>query len=88
MQNGIASQSLKDYDMTILTHRTCTAAPIATNNARSIRVTFARVYALWCSRRALARLTTAQLEDVGVSASEARQEAHRPVWDVPANWRD
>ncbi|MGJ8617247.1 MAG: DUF1127 domain-containing protein [Sulfitobacter sp.] len=74
--------------MTTLTHRSCAATPIATTHSRSIRTVFAHAYALWCSRRALARLTAAQLEDVGVSASEADHEARRPVWDVPANWRD
>ena len=37
---------------------------------------------------ALTRLTPAQLEDVGVTQAEAHREANRPVWDVPANWRD
>ena len=74
--------------MTTLTHRTCAATKTTTTNARSIRAIFARAFGLWSSRRALARLTAAQLEDVGLSASDARREARRPVWDVPANWHD
>ncbi|WGW02202.1 DUF1127 domain-containing protein [Tropicibacter oceani] len=38
-------------------------------------------------RRALARLDDAALRDVGLSREEARQEAARPFWDAPENWR-
>ena len=37
-------------------------------------------------RRALATLSDAQLDDIAVSAQEARTEANRPIWDVPAHW--
>lgn len=74
--------------MTSLVRHTCSSSPNSTNKARSIVDIIARTYGLWRSRRALARLTAAQLKDVGVSPSEARNEANRPVWDVPANWRD
>lgn len=39
------------------------------------------------SRRALAALSDEQLADVGLSASEARREASRPIWDAPASWK-
>ena len=39
------------------------------------------------SRRALATLDATQLEDLGISASEARNEAARPFWDAPSRWR-
>lgn len=39
------------------------------------------------SRRALAALDATQLEDLGISASEAREEAARPFWDAPSRWR-
>ncbi|MGJ8625788.1 MAG: DUF1127 domain-containing protein [Sulfitobacter sp.] len=74
--------------MTSLVRRNSSSSLNSTNKARSIVDVIARAYGLWCSRRALARLTAAQLQDVGVSPSEARNEANRPVWDVPANWRD
>ena len=41
----------------------------------------------WRSRRALARLDSAGLADIGVSAEAARSEQARPLWDVPASWR-
>ena len=40
----------------------------------------------WRSRRALARLDTARLVDLGLDPAEARAEAGRAVWDVPASW--
>lgn len=42
--------------------------------------------ALARQRRALARMEPAQLRDLGIDAEEARAEAGRPVWDVPAHW--
>lgn len=41
---------------------------------------------LWRSRRALARLDAAALQDVGLTAEEARKEAAKQLWDVPNNW--
>lgn len=35
-------------------------------------------------RRALARLTAAELRDVGIAPQAARAEATRPFWDMPA----
>ncbi|SFE92261.1 Uncharacterized conserved protein YjiS, DUF1127 family [Sulfitobacter brevis] len=43
--------------------------------------------AAWRSRRALAALTTDQLHDIGLSRDAADKEAHRGIWDAPANWR-
>ncbi|QJF50447.1 DUF1127 domain-containing protein [Roseobacter ponti] len=43
---------------------------------------------LWRSRRALARLDTAALHDIGVSEKAARKEARLTVWDVPASWKN
>ena len=42
---------------------------------------------LWRSRRALAALDTAQLNDIGITAKDAAAEAARPIWDVPVHWR-
>ena len=41
---------------------------------------------LYSERRALASLDAAALTDLGISVSDARQEAARPVWDAPLNW--
>ncbi len=38
------------------------------------------------SRTALARLSAEQLCDIGLNAEQARLEANRAVWDVPAHW--
>lgn len=43
--------------------------------------------ALAHQRRALASLTDAQLDDIGVCPRDADIEANRPVWDVPSSWR-
>lgn len=43
--------------------------------------------ALWRQRRALGALDAAALRDIGISRAQALDEAERPIWDVPANWR-
>ena len=42
--------------------------------------------AVYQTRQSLARLTADQLNDVGISAQAARQEAARPFWDAPIHW--
>ncbi|MEM1232975.1 MAG: DUF1127 domain-containing protein [Pseudomonadota bacterium] len=39
------------------------------------------------TRRALARLDADQLADVGLSASQAKAETERSLWDAPSTWR-
>lgn len=43
---------------------------------------------VWRSRRALARLDAHALADVGITAACAVKEAAKPIWDVPATWRN
>ena len=38
-------------------------------------------------RQALAKLDDAALLDLGLTHSEVETETSRPLWDVPANWR-
>jgi uncharacterized protein YjiS (DUF1127 family) len=38
-------------------------------------------------RRALLKLEPHLLRDIGLTEAEARREAQRPFWDVPAHWR-
>jgi uncharacterized protein YjiS (DUF1127 family) len=38
-------------------------------------------------RRALSRLDTAALRDIGVTPDEVRTEVLRHAWDVPQSWR-
>ena len=47
----------------------------------------ARLAALRRQRQALAEMEESRLEDLGISPEEARREAARPPWDVPAHWR-
>lgn len=42
---------------------------------------------LWRQRRQLAKLDDRALQDIGVSRSEADQEASRMFWDAPSHWR-
>lgn len=42
--------------------------------------------ALWRSRRALARLDAAALEDIGIDREAALREARLGVWDAPESW--
>ncbi len=71
--------------MTTLTHHTCVTRP---SRPFSLLRVIARIQRVWTSRRALARLDPAQLDDVGITPIQAHHEARRAVWDVPANWRD
>ncbi|MDJ0823063.1 MAG: DUF1127 domain-containing protein [Paracoccaceae bacterium] len=54
-------------------------------------VSFAQRLLAWVSlarqRRDLARLDADALADIGVTAKDARDEANRPFWDAPENWR-
>lgn len=51
------------------------------------RFSLLKLYDVWQSRRALARLDASRLADVGLSAKAAHREAQKPIWDVPDNWR-
>ncbi len=42
---------------------------------------------VWRSRRALAKLDSHRLADVGLTAKGAAKEEAKPIWDVPTNWR-
>lgn len=54
---------------------------------RPARLSLRSALALWRSRRALAALDPAMLDDVGIRAEEARLEAQKPFWDAPASWK-
>ncbi len=58
------------------------------SNTKRSNLSRGSLLGLWRSRRALAQLDHAALEDIGVSAQEAHREASRPIWDVPATWKD
>ena len=50
------------------------------------RASLLDLLALGRQRRKLARLADAALRDMGLTRKEARDEAKRPVWDVPHHW--
>ncbi|WP_299553477.1 hypothetical protein [uncultured Tateyamaria sp.] len=50
--------------------------------------TLGTLFAVWKSRRALARLDSQRLNDIGIKADRAARESAKPIWDVPANWRN
>lgn len=57
------------------------------SSPRRARLSLRHAIALWRSRRALAALDAAQLDDVGISAQDAQAEARKPLWDAPASWK-
>lgn len=61
------------------------ARPIA-RRVQGLLRRLAAATALYRQRRALARLDTRALRDIGVTTGAAHVEAARPVWDMPSNW--
>ena len=55
---------------------------------RAARPSLTGLIALARSRHALSQLSPEQLADTGISPADARAEARRPAWDVPANWKN
>lgn len=47
-----------------------------------------RILDTWRSRQQLKKLDDTALADIGLSRTDALNEAKRPIWDVPATWRD
>jgi uncharacterized protein YjiS (DUF1127 family) len=85
MQNRITSQILKGHDMNnITTHSACSVAPRTRSHTLASRLM--AVLDVWRSRHHLSRLEPHMLNDLGISESQARKEAKRPIWDVPAHW--
>ena len=61
-------------------------APILTPKARPMRWIDA-AFATFRQRTELSRLEPRMLRDIGITETEARDEAQRPIWDVPGWWR-
>lgn len=57
------------------------------HQSRRSRLSLRSAFALWRSRRTLAALSDAQLNDVGLGHADAQAEAARPIWDAPAAWK-
>ena len=73
--------------MLTLTHRPAVLTPRPAATPRSFLGRVMQALTLRRSRRALANLSVAQLEDIGITRQEADKEAARPLWDAPAHWR-
>ena len=78
-----ASPITKDLNMTTTTHSRALALP---RHSAPLLGSILSLAALWRSRRALAALDPARLDDLGISASDAAREAARAPWDVPSHW--
>lgn len=68
--------------MAYIENNTCIVAPAARPT-----VSLRQLYNVWRSRRALATLDEAALNDVGLNRAQAEKEAARPFWDAPQSWR-
>lgn len=69
-----------------MTHTLTQTHPAALSGRKRGNVIL-RAWALWRQRDALGRLDARMLDDLGLSAAEARTESDRPVWDAPHHWR-
>lgn len=68
---------------------TQTARPLgqASVSVRSLLDQLRRANAIARQRRALLELDDAILRDIGLTRTQAVQEASRPFWDAPRHWR-
>ncbi len=73
----------------VMTSRTFVAPRLETRGGtlETLVATLRRWRQLARSRRDLARLSDAQLRDVGLDPETARVEADRPFWDAPSQMR-
>lgn len=55
-------------------------------HSRRTRPTLTQRLNVWRSRRALARLDSRALRDVGLTRDDVQREANKVIWDVPASW--
>lgn len=71
-----------------MTMTTCNSpARTFTKQRPSVLRMIAQIIATQGQRRALRRLDSAALNDLGLTYADAKREANRPFWDVPATWR-
>ncbi|MEH6836254.1 MULTISPECIES: DUF1127 domain-containing protein [Falsihalocynthiibacter] len=70
-----------------MTHTITSSGPITLKSPTKTLRLLSMIASTYRQRRALARLDDAALTDLGLSRSDATQEANRPIWDVPAAWR-
>jgi len=66
----------------------CTAPNTSFSRHATGGFSLVKMIDVWRSRRALAHLDTTRLEDIGLTAKRAAAEEAKPIWDVPATWRN
>jgi uncharacterized protein YjiS (DUF1127 family) len=70
------------------THNTtCVPAARPRRSLASLMAAIPLALAARQQRNRLAALDTHMLDDIGVTARMAEDEAARPIWDVPRHWR-
>ena len=65
----------------------CTTQNAQFNRPTVQKASLRQMIDVWRSRRALARLDTRRLEDIGLTPKRAAKEEAKPIWDVPSSWR-
>jgi len=71
-----------------MTMTTCnTPARTLTTQRPSVFRTIKLALSAQGQRRALRKLDSDALNDLGLSYADVKREAGRPFWDVPATWR-
>ena len=65
------------------THNTAIFAPIVHRRTGLLDL-LAALYSTWRQRKALSELEAHLLDDIGVTAAMAKNEASRPFWDIPS----
>ena len=71
--------------MTTRTNHTALYAPLARRRTGVLGLLSA-LNTLWRQRKALSELEPHLLDDIAVSAKMAKNEANRPIWDIPSHW--
>jgi uncharacterized protein YjiS (DUF1127 family) len=84
MQEASIIMKMKGYAMTSLT-RSHAMSP-CTNRRTGPRQMLKAVLATWRSRAHLKQLDAHLLNDVGLTAEEAKKEANSQIWQVPRHW--
>lgn len=73
--------------MTTLHTQTARPLGLASVSARSLWIRLRSANAIARQRRALLDLDDAMLRDIGLTRTQAVEEASRPFWDAPRHWR-
>ena len=72
--------------MTLIETR-CRPTALNSRAPHAVRSVIGRMYDTWRQRQVLRSLDADALADIGVTRKQAQNEARRPIWDAPVNWR-